>query len=120
MERGLEKEPLPERVKNRPITDGHCLSIRERLILKRIEIELRRDRRLVGALAKGPDSRSPRRQPLLPTAVLFFGITSVFLMVVGMRTSDPGVLWTFAGVWPLTLLLAFRLLCRWSKPRACR
>ena len=45
---------------------------------------------------------------------------SVVLMVAGIRTSDPAVIWAFAGVWPLTLLLAFRLLCRWSTPSDSR
>ncbi|MGP4049160.1 hypothetical protein [Streptomyces sp. 2A115] len=59
---------------------------------------------------------------------------SVFLMATGIRTSDggirtsdggtrtsvPAVIWAFAAVWPLTLILAFRLLCRWPKPRDSR
>ncbi|WP_435837018.1 hypothetical protein [Streptomyces asoensis] len=37
---------------------------------------------------------------------------SVTLMVYGITTSEPGVIWAFAAVWPLTLYTAFRLLCR--------
>ncbi|MEU9208006.1 DUF3040 domain-containing protein [Streptomyces sp. NPDC048415] len=90
------------------------LSLRERLILKHIETELRRDRRLQRTL------RAPGRDPWLPTAVTLLGVASAFLMVVGIRTSDPAVIWAFAALWPLTLLQAFRLLCRWSKPRDIR
>ncbi|MBK3623601.1 hypothetical protein JHN59_01830 [Streptomyces sp. MBT49] len=37
---------------------------------------------------------------------------SVTLMVYGITTSEPGVIWAFAAVWPLTLYTAFRLLRR--------
>src|SRR5690606_23015049 len=39
---------------------------------------------------------------------------SVGLMVTGMVTSAPAVIWAFAVVWPPTLFAVFRLLCRWS------
>lgn len=45
------------------------------------------------------------------------GTASVFLAVVGVRTSDLAVLWAFAVLWPVPLLQAFRPLCRWSRPR---
>ncbi|MFF1299796.1 MULTISPECIES: hypothetical protein [unclassified Streptomyces] len=44
------------------------------------------------------------------------GTASVFLAVVGVKTSDLAVLWAFTVLWPVTLLQAFRLLCRWSRP----
>ncbi|MEU6372615.1 hypothetical protein [Streptomyces sp. NPDC046909] len=92
---------------------GARLSLRDRLVLKHIETEMRRDRRVGAARVRG-------RDPWLPLAVALFGAASVFLMVVGTRTSDPGVLWAFAVLWPVTLLQAFRLLCRWSGPHAGR
>ncbi|MEU9392911.1 hypothetical protein AB0D86_23275 [Streptomyces sp. NPDC048324] len=45
-------------------------------------------------------------------AVTLLGAASLFLLVVGIRTSKPGVIWAFAAVWPLPLLQGFRLLCR--------
>lgn len=86
---------------------GVRFTIRDRLLLKRVEFEMRRERR-------------HGRDPWLATAVALFGAASVFLMVVGMLTSDPAVIWAFAILWPLTLLQAFRLLCRWSRPPADR
>jgi hypothetical protein len=90
--------------------DDVRLSLRERLILKDIEFALRRGRRFGGPL------RSARHSIWLPTAVALFTLASVFLMVEGIRTSDPAVIWAFSAVWPLTLFQAFRLLCRWSTP----
>ncbi|MFI7500826.1 DUF3040 domain-containing protein [Streptomyces sp. NPDC049687] len=96
---------------------GARLSFRERLVLKHIENELRRDRRLNRSLRAGPGVRAPRHDPWLATAVTLLGAASVFLLVIGIRTSDRAVIWAFAAVWSLTLLQAFRLLCRWSRPR---
>jgi hypothetical protein len=41
---------------------------------------------------------------------------AVALMVTGICTEEPAVIWTFAAVWPLALFGVLRLLCRWSKP----
>ncbi|MEV7689760.1 DUF3040 domain-containing protein [Streptomyces bungoensis] len=57
-----------------------------------------------------------RRRLWLPLAVLLLGAASVFVAVMGIRTSDPVLLWGFALLWPLTLLQAFRLLCRAARP----
>jgi hypothetical protein len=38
---------------------------------------------------------------------------SVGLMVAGIVTSEPGVIWAFAVIWPPTLFAVFRLMCRW-------
>jgi hypothetical protein len=84
------------------------LSQRELLILHDIEHALRRDRRFVRVM------RASRRPAWLPTSVALLGVASVFLVVVGIRTSDPAVIWAFAGIWPCALVQAFRLLCRWS------
>jgi hypothetical protein len=99
---------------------GARLSIRDRLVLKHIETEMRRDRRRNLTPRAGPAVRTPDRDPWLPAAVGLLGAVSVFLMVLGIRTSDPAVIWAFAVLWPVTLLQAFRLLCRWSRPRADR
>ncbi|MFE7854758.1 hypothetical protein [Streptomyces sp. NPDC057403] len=58
----------------------------------------------------------PIRPFWLPPAVTLLGAASLFLLVVGIRTSDPGAIWAFAALWPLTLLQGFRLLCRWTEP----
>ncbi|MFJ9118708.1 hypothetical protein ACIRJO_24500 [Streptomyces sp. NPDC102394] len=52
----------------------------------------------------------------MPPAVTLLGAASLFLLVVGIRTADPGVIRSFAAAWPLTLLQGFRLLCRWTEP----
>lgn len=36
----------------------------------------------------------------------------MFLVVMGILTSDRAVIWCFAGLWPFTLLQAFPVLCR--------
>ncbi|MGW1810502.1 DUF3040 domain-containing protein [Streptomyces sp. NPDC002078] len=82
------------------------LSPRERLALLQIETSLRQDRRFARRM------RDTRREVWLPVAVLLLGTASAFAAVMGVRTSDPALLWCFALLWPLTLFQAFRLLCR--------
>ncbi|KAF3468226.1 DUF3040 domain-containing protein [Streptomyces sp. Tu 3180] len=99
------------------------LPAHEQRVLDEIERTLRRDRRLDRRLR----TLRPRRRPGVPhlllraasyrprgrtVAVLL--TVSVTLMVTGMVTSAPGVIWAFAVVWPPTLFAVFRLLCRWS------
>ncbi|MEU0335926.1 DUF3040 domain-containing protein [Streptomyces sp. NPDC006193] len=86
------------------------LSPRERRALLRIEADLRRDRRFARRTGR------PRRERRLPLAVSLLGIASAFVAVMGIRTSDPALLWCFALLWPLTLCQGFRLLCRISRP----
>jgi hypothetical protein len=92
----------------------------EQRVLDEIERALRRDRRLDRRLRK----LRPRRRPVLSRmvsyrppawAVALLLVVSIGLMVTGIRTSEPGVIWAFAAVWPLTLFSAFRLLCRWTE-----
>lgn len=101
--------------------DGVRLSSRERLALLRIEVDLRRDRRFTRRMgrARGLTSRldTGRGRMWLPAAVLLLTAASVFVAVMGMRTSDPALLGCFAVLWPLTLLQAFRLLCRATRAR---
>lgn len=99
-------------------------SPRERIILGEIERALRRDRRLVKAMRPPSPSRPPRhparRVVWLPVAVALPAGVSIMLIVVGVRTSRPAVIRTFAALWPVTLLLAFRLLRplgRWARRR---
>lgn len=92
--------------------DDPPLSVSERFILKDIERRLRRDPRLRHRMRAGRRVRSH----WLPLAVTLLGAASLFLLVVGIRTSDPLVIWAFAGLWPLTLVQVFRLLCRWTEP----
>lgn len=87
------------------------LSPREQIVLLRIEAGLRKDRRFARRM------RRTRREVWLPAAVLLLTAASVFVAVMGIRTSDPALLWCFALLWPLTLLQAFRLLCRAARAR---
>ncbi|MGA4837537.1 DUF3040 domain-containing protein [Streptomyces sp. G45] len=96
------------------------LSDRERRVLDEMEAALRRDRRLRRRLR-----RARRGRPGAPWTVTYrprgrtvaaLALLSLALVVSGIRTSEPGVIWAFAAVWPLTLLAAFRLLCRWTEP----
>ncbi|MEU2927303.1 DUF3040 domain-containing protein [Streptomyces sp. NPDC048304] len=86
--------------------DDVRLSLRERLVLVQIETDLRRDRRFARRMG------GTRRDVWLPVAVLLLGVASAFAAVMGVRTSDPALLCCFALLWPLTLVQAFRLLCR--------
>ena len=94
----------------------------EQRILEEMERALRRDRRLDRRLRTLRLSRRPDPARLLarvaayrPRGWTVAGLlaVSVALMVAGIVTSEPGVIWAFAVMWPLTLFAAFRLLCRW-------
>lgn len=98
-------------VNDRNEPDDIVLSPHERLALRHIETALSGDRRLARRMGRAPHPR-PRRLLVLTVVVLV--CASVFLAVLGIRTSDPVVIWSFAGLWPFTLLQAFRLLCRVS------
>lgn len=93
----------------------------EQRILDQMEADLRRDRRLRRRLRTLRMKRrlNPARvadyQPRAATVALL-SVVSVVLMVVGIRTSEPVVIWAFAALWPLTLFGVFRLLCRWTEP----
>ncbi|WP_243769061.1 DUF3040 domain-containing protein [Streptomyces cyanogenus] len=88
------------------------LSSRERLALLQIEANLRQDRRFARRMG------AVRDRTWLPVSVLLLAGASAFVAVMGIRTSQPALLWCFAVLWPLTLFQAFRLLCRASRPRA--
>ncbi|WP_328773490.1 DUF3040 domain-containing protein [Streptomyces sp. NBC_00286] len=93
----------------------------EQRILDAMEADLRRDRRLRRRLRTVRIKRrlNPARvadyQPRVPTVALLLSL-SVLLMVLGIRTSEPVVIWAFAALWPPTLFGVFRLLCRWTEP----
>ena len=103
--------------------DDFRLSEYERRLLDEIESRLRDDKELCRALRP---SRRQRTRALLraavpeavrlphPAVVAVFATVAVALMVVGISTEAPGVIWAFAVLWPLTAFLAFRLLCRWT------
>jgi hypothetical protein len=102
------------------VTTGR-LPDHEQRALEQIEAALRRDRRLDRRLRTLRLRRRPKPAPIAgyqPRAgtVGVLLTVSVTLMVIGIRTSDPGVVWAFAALWPLTLYGVFRLLCRWSEP----
>ncbi|MFH9013321.1 DUF3040 domain-containing protein [Streptomyces sp. NPDC017943] len=94
----------------------------EQRILDEMERVLRRDRRLnrrmrTGRLNRRPDAtrfvaRVGAYRPRGWTVLLLLAV-SVTLMVAGLVTAEPGVIWAFAALWPLTLFAAFRLMCRW-------
>ncbi|MER5855081.1 DUF3040 domain-containing protein [Streptomyces sp. NPDC059688] len=90
--------------------DETRLSPRERITLLQIEADLRKDRRFTRRMAVV--RRPGRREIWLPVSALLLGAASVFVAVMGIRTSDTALLWCFALLWPLTLFQAFRLLCR--------
>ncbi|MER6732094.1 DUF3040 domain-containing protein [Streptomyces puniciscabiei] len=92
--------------------DGVRLSPRERVALLQIEARLRQDRRFARRMG------DLHGEVWLPVAVLLLGIASAFAAVMGVRTSDPAVLWCFALLWPLTLFQTFRLLRRAIHHRA--
>lgn len=95
------------------------LSDDERRILAEMERALRRDRRLdkrLRTLRWRPGlSRVASYTPRPWTVALLLAV-SIALMVTGIATSAPAVIWAFAVVWPATLYAAFRLLCRWTEP----
>ncbi|CAL2058729.1 DUF3040 domain-containing protein [Streptomyces sp. TR1341] len=96
------------------------LSPRERLALLEIEAHLREDRgfaRRMGGGAHRERADRAHRRIWLPTGVLLLALASAFCAVMGIRTADPGLLWCFAVLWPLTLFQAFRLLCRLARRR---
>jgi hypothetical protein len=101
------------------VTTGR-LPDHEQRILDEIERALRRDRRLDRRLRtlrprRRPDlTRVAAYRPRLRTVVALLAL-SVALMVAGIVTSEPGVIWAFAAVWPVTLFAVFRLLCRWAE-----
>ncbi|MFI8193610.1 DUF3040 domain-containing protein [Streptomyces sp. NPDC085946] len=96
----------------------------EQRILDEMERVLRRDRRLDRRLRTFSPGRPPVPARVLvriasctprPRSVAAALAVSVALMVSGIVTSEPAVIWAFAVVWPPTLFLVFRLLCRWSE-----
>lgn len=93
----------------------------EQRILDEMERALRRDRRLARRLRTHRVSRRPgparalarlaSYRPRVRTVVVLLAV-SAGLMVAGIVTSEPGVIWAFAALWPLTMFAAFRLMCR--------
>ncbi|MFJ6087807.1 DUF3040 domain-containing protein [Streptomyces sp. NPDC092369] len=90
--------------------DGVILSPYERLSLWRIEAELRQDRRLGRRMSR--PMNAPEARPWLPLAVAALTCASLLLLVMGILTSNSAVLWCLVALWPLTLLLTFRMLRR--------
>jgi hypothetical protein len=93
----------------------------EQRILDQMEADLRRDRRFhrrlrtLGVKRTLSVARIAAYRPRARTVALLV-LVSVTLMVTGIRTSEPAVIWAFAGVWPLALFAAFRLLRRRARP----
>jgi hypothetical protein len=93
-------------VDSRNDPDGVTLSPYERLSLWRIEAELRQDRRLARRMSH------PETRPWLPLSVAALTCASLLLLVMGILTSNSAVLWCLVALWPITLLLTFRMLRR--------
>ncbi|GLX50723.1 hypothetical protein Shyhy01_36730 [Streptomyces hygroscopicus subsp. hygroscopicus] len=95
------------------------LSPYERLALLEIEAHLRQDRGFARRMGGGAhrEREDRHRGCWLPVGVLLLAAASAFAAVMGVRTSDPALLWCFAVLWPLTLFQAFRLLCRAARRR---
>ncbi|MFF3699223.1 DUF3040 domain-containing protein [Streptomyces sp. NPDC002221] len=85
------------------------LSREERDALDSIEEALCRDHRLSRRMAG-----RERRRLRLPLVVGVLTFASVGLLIQGIRTSEPAVIWSFAVVWPLALVSACWLLWRWA------
>ncbi|MFB7242019.1 DUF3040 domain-containing protein [Streptomyces populi] len=90
-------------------TDGVRLTARERAALAEIEEGLRQDH------DPAPVPSRPSGGRRLPLTVALMLVCSVVLAVVGIRTSEPALLWCFAVMWPLTVLQIIRLLGRWIR-----
>ncbi|MGW3291402.1 DUF3040 domain-containing protein [Streptomyces sp. NPDC001002] len=90
-------------MENRNDPNAVVLPSHERLTLLRIEAHLREDRRLTRRM------HHPGGTPWLPLSVAALTWASLLLLVAGILTSAPAALWCFAALWPVTLLLAFRL-----------
>ncbi|MFE3164919.1 DUF3040 domain-containing protein [Streptomyces sp. NPDC059224] len=91
-------------MENRNDPDDVVLSTHERLVFWHIEAELSDDRRLVRRMRhSGPARR------WLPLSVAALVCASLLLLVAGILTLNPAALWCFAALWPVTLLLAYRL-----------
>lgn len=80
------------------------LSAHERVALLLIEAKLSGDRRLARRMGH-PGSRRLG----LPLAVAALACASLVLLIMGISTSAPVFAWSFAALWPCTLLLAIRL-----------
>ncbi len=95
----------------------------EQRILDEMEADLRRDRGLrrrlrtlgVKRTLSAWVARVAHHRPRVWSVALLV-LVSAILMVAGIRTWEPAVIWAFAAVWPLTLFGVFRLLCRWTEP----
>lgn len=99
--------------------DGSGLSDHERRVLDEMEASLRGD--------AGPGRRARTACRICgwrlramccrarAWAVLALGLVVLSLLVIGIRTAAPGVIWAFAFVWPLGLFTALRLMSRRTK-----
>lgn len=90
----------------------------ERRVLAETERALRRDRRLRRRLTTFRLGRQPWQSVLAvmtrTRVVLCLIACSVGLMLTGMTTGEPAVIWAFAAVWTLTLVTSFVRLCRYA------
>ncbi|MFF1378989.1 DUF3040 domain-containing protein [Streptomyces sp. NPDC058308] len=91
----------------------------EQRILDALEASLRTDRHLrarwwllrLRHRVRTALTRAPR-----PRTVALLSAVCGTLLVTGIHTCEPGLIWAFAGLWSLTLVGFVRLLCRWTDP----
>ncbi|EGG44615.1 hypothetical protein SGM_5430 [Streptomyces griseoaurantiacus M045] len=94
----------------------------EKRILEDMEAALRRDNRRLDRrlrtlrVRRGPDPRRLAAYEPRVAVVAVWLCVAVALMVTGICTGEPPVIWAFAVVWPVALYGVFRLLCRRAGP----
>jgi hypothetical protein len=100
--------------------DGAGLSDHEQRILSEIESGLRGDsslERRLRTMRWGPPIPRPSTRVfrLNGLALALLGSVSLTLLITAGVTAAPSLIWAFAAVWGLTVVVAVRLVCRWSR-----
>lgn len=96
------------------------LSAYERRVLAEIEEDLSGDDGLARRMAGRRPSRLPRPRVAGRgrLAVVVLVAATVTLLVLAVATSAPALIWVFAAVWVVTLVLLLRLVVGWTRRRA--
>ncbi|MFE5795993.1 DUF3040 domain-containing protein [Streptomyces sp. NPDC056503] len=96
--------------------DEARLSAHERRVLAEIERDLSADERLARHMAgRRPALRPPRSTGRGGLGAAALGAATLALLVLAVVTSTPALIWAFAAVWVVTLLLLLRLVVRWTR-----
>ncbi|MFJ7586558.1 DUF3040 domain-containing protein [Streptomyces sp. NPDC097617] len=94
--------------------DGAGLSDREQRALSAIEAELKGDRSLDRIL------RSTSHRRLRIVAAWLLGVVAAVLFVAASVTVSRVVIWVFAAVWTVAVILALPLVGQWFRRRGQR